>query len=357
MGLCSSDVVDKNEDEINKALQADFMAERKIIKTLLLGTGESGKTTIFKQMVKIHGTGLSREKLDSYHSSLRRNCIESIISLARQSVIFADEKKEECAVLQENQDCVEYVLKLQESLEEENFLGHSAKYIERLWQDPGIQASLKYHSLFVNHMIDNAPYFLDKVSEIFKDNYVVTEDDALRCRVMSTGMTEEMFDLNQNLKMRLVDVGGQRSERRKWMLWFDGVAVIMFVVAVSEFDQKLYEDIHVSRFDESMNVFSDVVTNPIFAKTRFLLFLNKIDLFEEKIKRLNVKDYVSDFNGVEHDLESCIQFFERKYLEIAKDVDLGVFRSSATDSTIMEVVINNVITALLQRYLGNAGLF
>lgn len=40
---------------------------------------------------------------------------------------------------------------------------------------------------------------------------------------------------------RMVDVGGQRSERRKWIHCFENVTSIMFLVALSEYDQVLVE--------------------------------------------------------------------------------------------------------------------
>ena len=43
------------------------------------------------------------------------------------------------------------------------------------------------------------------------------------------------------LFLRMVDVGGQRSERRKWIHCFENVTSIMFLVALSEYDQVLVE--------------------------------------------------------------------------------------------------------------------
>lgn len=40
----------------------------------------------------------------------------------------------------------------------------------------------------------------------------------------------------------MIDVGGQRSERRKWIRCFDDVGLVIFLVAMSEFDQTLKED-------------------------------------------------------------------------------------------------------------------
>lgn len=41
---------------------------------------------------------------------------------------------------------------------------------------------------------------------------------------------------------RMFDVGGQRSERKKWIHCFEGVTAIIFCVAMSEYDMKLAED-------------------------------------------------------------------------------------------------------------------
>ena len=65
---------------------------------------------------------------------------------------------------------------------------------------------------------------------------------------------------------RMVDVGGQRSERRKWIHCFENVTSIIFLVALSEYDQILFEsDNEVSgaknvkiRYSSSLFVLMDV---------------------------------------------------------------------------------------------------
>jgi hypothetical protein len=46
----------------------------------------------------------------------------------------------------------------------------------------------------------------------------------------------------KNLNFKLFDVGGQRSERKKWIHCFEDVTAIIFCVAMSEYDQVLHED-------------------------------------------------------------------------------------------------------------------
>jgi hypothetical protein len=49
----------------------------------------------------------------------------------------------------------------------------------------------------------------------------------------------------------MFDVGGQRSERKKWIHCFENVTTILFLVAISEYDQLLFEDETVNRMQEA----------------------------------------------------------------------------------------------------------
>jgi guanine nucleotide-binding protein G(i) subunit alpha len=77
-------------------------------------------------------------------------------------------------------------------------------------------------------------------------NYLPNDQDILRSRVKTTGITETMFSVGE-LTYRLFDVGGQRSERKKWIHCFENVTALVFLVALSEYDQMLYEDESVNR--------------------------------------------------------------------------------------------------------------
>lgn len=45
-----------------------------------------------------------------------------------------------------------------------------------------------------------------------------------------------------NIGFRVFDVGGQRSERKKWIHCFEDVNSIIFIAALSEYDEVLFED-------------------------------------------------------------------------------------------------------------------
>jgi len=65
---------------------------------------------------------------------------------------------------------------------------------------------------------DAHPYFMENLARIASPSYVPTTDDILRCRIKTLGVHEVEFQAN-GLEFRLVDVGGQRTERRKWIHW------------------------------------------------------------------------------------------------------------------------------------------
>ena len=80
------------------------------------------------------------------------------------------------------------------------------------------------------------------------------------------------------------DVGGQRNERRKWIHCFDNVNAVVFVASLSEFDQNLFEDETKNRLDEALELFQQISNSKWFQDTSLILFLNKKDLFEKKVR-------------------------------------------------------------------------
>ena len=113
-----------------------------------------------------------------------------------------------------------------------------------------------------------------------------------------------------------IDVGGQRAERRKWIHSFEDVFMVIFLTAISEYDQVLMEDNQTNRLNESLVLFDTILRSQWFYEKDVVLFLNKVDLLEEKIKsrRSPVKDYFNNYvgpnDGSQEDFEAAKQFFQ-----------------------------------------------
>lgn len=91
--------------------------------------------------------------------------------------------------------------------------------------------------------------------------------------------------------------GGQRSERKKWMHCFQDVTAVIFCVALSEYDLKLQEDDTTNRMMESIKLFKDICNSKWFTQTSMILFLNKKDLFAEKIKQVDLRVVFPEYTG------------------------------------------------------------
>jgi len=83
------------------------------------------------------------------------------------------------------------------------------------------------------------------------------------------------------MDVTMVDVGGQRSERRKWLNCFVDISAVLFLVALNEYDMVLEEDNKTNRMEEALKLFTKITGAQWFENTSFILFLNKSELFEQ----------------------------------------------------------------------------
>lgn len=131
------------------------------------------------------------------------------------------------------------------------------------------------------------------------------------------------------LKFQVVDVGGQRNERKKWMHCFDDVKCILFVVNLAGYNQVLFEDSTKNRMKESLELFQDVANRPIFKDTPLFLFLNKKDLFEKQIEKGDLNKYFPAYQGGAN-LQNALDFVQNEFKSLApngKEVHIEIVTS------------------------------
>jgi len=262
-------------------------------KLLLLGTGESGKSTIFKQLITIYGKGISPQERLDYQPVIWSAIIASAKTLSEQSEKLKARGVENTTI---SEDLVSYKKYIDE-YSGETVDAKLAEAIEYLWKDPGIQVTYENRSMY--QLSDATTYFLPKVKSVVGSSYHPSEDDVLHVRARSIGIVDNTFDLD-GIKFRLLDVGGQRSERKKWAKAFEGhVAAVLYVVALSEYDQLLSEDEKVNRMVESMSLFEEMVNKTEFADSVMIILFNKLDIFRDKIKKtpLSQSAAFQDYKG------------------------------------------------------------
>ncbi|KAK9741740.1 hypothetical protein RND81_03G125000 [Saponaria officinalis] len=247
-----------------------------------------------------------------------------------------------------------------------------SQQIQQLWNDPAIQATFSRASEL--QLPDCARYFMENLPRLSDATYVPTKEDVLYARVRTTGVVEIQFSpVGENKKSgevyRLFDVGGQRNERRKWIHLFEGVTAVIFCAAISEYDQMLYEGENKNRMMETKELFEWVLKQPCFERASIMLFLNKFDLFEQKVHKvpLNTCEWFKDYQEVssgKQEIEHAYEFVKKKFEELyyqytAPDrVDrvFKIYRTTALDQKLVKKTFKLLDETLRRRNLVEAGL-
>ncbi|XP_041838472.1 guanine nucleotide binding protein (G protein) alpha v1 isoform X3 [Melanotaenia boesemani] len=323
MGLClGTEITEEKKAKIHSAkidrdLYEYAKREMNVVKILLLGAAESGKSTLVKQMKIIHSNGFTKQELSSFKVHAH-----SVLSCGRcfdeEEVLFP-------------------------------FLSHA---LSCLWADQGVRAAAARG--YEYELNDSALYFFDNMTRIMSPDYVPTETDVLRVRLRTTGVIETQFKVN-HLIFRMFDVGGQRTERRKWIGCFEDVRAVLFVVSLSGYDMTLVEDSSMNRLQESMKLFSSICNNVFFRSTSMILFMNKIDLFQDKILHSgrHLRLYLPQFKGADCDVDSAARFIAATFVSLNNTPSKLVYHhfTTATDTSNIQVVFQVVMDTIIKENL------
>lgn len=324
-----------NSSRIEQDLSEHAKTERNVIKILLLGTAESGKSTLIKQIKIIYSQGFSKQELLSFKPAVIDNLLSSMKFVLRGMgmlrINLANKRNEVHA--QSILSCCQCLGEDQELLP---FLAHA---FCALWSDQGVRsAAARGYEFELN---DSALYFFENLSRIISPNYVPSEADVLRVRVRTSGIIETQFHVN-DFVFRLYDVGGQRSERRKWLSCFDCIQALLFVVALSGYDSVLTKKPSTNKIKESLELFASICNNEIFKEVSRILFMNKTDIFKEKIliSGRHLRCYLPSYTGADNDVEAAASHITTLFLSCNTKAEKPVYHhfTTATDSASMTVV-------------------
>jgi GTPase SAR1 family protein len=154
-------------------------------------------------------------------------------------------------------------------------------------------------------------------------DWIPNDDDAVMARVKTTGIVtieiDHPIENKQNdesdpkfLRFQVVDVGGQRNERKKWIHCFDDVKAILYCDNLAGYNQVLYEDSTKNRMIESLEIFTKLTHNSLFEKTPIFLFLNKRDLFEKMVTEVDMKVTFPEYKGGK-DYKNAMDFVQTNF--------------------------------------------
>ncbi|XP_064394869.1 guanine nucleotide-binding protein G(s) subunit alpha-like [Halichondria panicea] len=293
----SEDEVIKEQTRQNKIIDQQLKKEKDVYgnthRLLLLGAGESGKSTVVKQMKILHKDGFSKEERLAKVTEIKSNVRDVLLTVLTEMSNMSP--PEELA----DKELEPVMTRLLEELPKSTFVADDDFFdaVEKMWDDEGVKNTFQRSNEY--QLIDCAPYFMEKekLREIRTPDYLPCDQDILRCRVLTSGIFETKFVVDK-VNFHMFDVGGQRIERRKWIQCFNDVTAIIFVVACSSFNMVIREDGKTNRLRESLDLFDSIWNNRWLRTVSIILFLNKQDILRKKVDEgKKVEDYFPEFSS------------------------------------------------------------
>jgi len=270
MGCNASHEVIENK-KIEQWQLAAAKDKERTINLLLIGSGDSGKTTLRKQITNVHNEAFADPEFrKTFISVIADNLVDgtvTVLNSLKGSGIFGSIE----LLVQERKACESHITE------------RMAGLINDLQKDPNFQDSIHRRTGEI-HLQECYPFFLEKLKSYPAwggPEWVPSIDECIRARTRTSGIVKENCVIN-SVDFCIIDVGGQRAERRKWLHVFDDVTAAIFVAALSDYDQVLFEDNSKNRLEEALDLFSECVNSQWLYDIPTLLFLNKQDVFERR---------------------------------------------------------------------------
>ena len=328
-------------------------------RVLLLGTEASGKTTFCKQVVRTFGGGfLKDERLTTGHV-IQSNILHRILTVLRD----LDEEAGK-PVAADGRDLIETVAQCEfDYMEGDRFVSEVGEAIASVLKHADLQRVL-------NADFYKAPWdykFFNDVSRIFAKDWEPTDSDILNCRKPTVGQCAYgPFDVSPRLSLTLVDVGGQRTERKSWLNEIEKADSIVFLVSATDYtgekvsDGDYYNylsndgnDKH--KLDEALDLFGGIFASETTRKKPVVMLITKVDLFTEMVQRGKpaLKDCFPDYNGKDFDVHDAEQYVTSKIVTVAEKANflksqvLSIYRVNLLDTISFRRLILDIERSIL----------
>lgn len=315
MGQCLSKIGPESEAH---SLAATKTKNR--ITILVLGTPGSGKSTVMRQFRILYGDGFSSSERTSGLSVIASNVMESISSCI--------ETIDQCEIVNKGPKTIAISNSLKGAIEGETDgakpqpMGKAKellKLAEEIWCDENLQDLFKDQICdYAVRVTDADGYFLKRIKKMNSPSYIPTDDDLLHMRRPTDGVEEFRFTY-RSCDFTIIDVGGCKAERRKWINLFSRANMIIYCAPLVDYSITLEEDTNVNSMAESLNIFESVVNLAYFQDTPLLLFLNKKDLLSKQVKAVSLIDYFPDYKGADDNPHEVVAYIKSKFLHKIKD--------------------------------------
>ena len=212
-----------------------------------------------------------------------------------------------------------------------------------------------------NNLIDWASYFMSKLDELKKPDYVPTDDDILRLRRATTDSdtieytmkVKNMVGKESPLQVECTDVGGQLHEQAEWSKHAPNLNAILYVANSSAYNVSQQDGENMLK--AQIQLLKSVCSSEGFKNKIVIVLFNKVDMLEERLKSVQLNAYFEDYTG-DNSLASVVEFFHEKFKACQMDgQSINVLVTQGTDTKLM--VGHSIGQAVMQKTLSDAKYF
>lgn len=258
---------------------------------IILGAGESGKSTFMKQMELLNDENedhtFPTERKEAARSHVFQNLLEGVSVLGN----FGRENEFRLT----DPDSIEAFRTINTFFATNLELGSEGNRepIKNLTEEQGnALKTLAKDETFVyslsaaSHLCipDGFSYFLKKVKNFPEwggRTWIPSDEDVLNVRNRTVGTNRIKLSYQGN-KFEFLDVGGQVVERKNWMKLFSGINGVAWLQSLGDYDQMMFENENEYRIVDAFELFEKTINNETFSRSVIMVLLNKIDILERK---------------------------------------------------------------------------
>lgn len=208
---------------------------------------------------------------------------------------------------------------------------------------------------------------MDHIDQLFISDNAVSDDFLLRARVKTIGIYNRSIMIDP-VQCQIYDTGGTRLQRKKWAKCFKDLDSMIYVVSLTGYCHSLFEDnikVRVARFvlgpngvakfgsqnemEDSLSIFESLMKHDKLRTLPVILLLNKVDAFEERIKKTPVSEYFRTCPKNADYVTAC-KFFSDQFAKLDERPEgaLRIFVTSALDREVFENTLQTIRPILIQ---------
>ncbi|XP_065193644.1 guanine nucleotide-binding protein G(i) subunit alpha-1-like [Sycon ciliatum] len=313
----------------------------KMMKVLITGTEQTGKTTVSKAMKIALSGGLTKEEMDPIRSQIHAN----LLQIMQTSVAYMEELKMSFADSSLTGRC--------KNLQEEVVgpTGHLDStvfnLIEDLWKDSQVKECFEKVRTAHQFISDGAEYLLTNIQRYRAEKFDLTDSDILNVHLFHTDISELYFTF-WKYEYAMYDFSSHSPLNEILFSKFNNVEFVVFCASLADYDVEDEESSDAvgsstdeasspsprttNRMHKSLELFDRFCQSSFIQNTFVWLILNKKDLFRHKLIHTPLTVCFPDYKGKRTDAPAACNYIKQKFRSLhPRRNDLFVYVMCATD--------------------------